>query len=436
MGQDANPSPKRPYFGWRIVAISGVLNALSGGLFHTGMSVYFLPLTRDFGISHTKLSVVFALRSLESGAEGPVAGFAVDRFGPRLVIIVGVVMGGLGFMLLALTQSYVMFLVVLLGVLGLGVSMPFHGIGKAINQWFRRRLGIAMSLAQSGSAIGGFALTNAVAWIVLTHGWRWAAFISGLVMLVVGLSLALNIRRPRGNEAAADDPSPLPSPDVRRAKASSEDELKDPSSTGATSLQGDFTVGEAFRTRVYWLLAAGIGLRLAAQTALTVHMVPMLVSREVNEGTAATMVALMSLVRLTSMIGAGLLSDFWSRPRMAGLSMLAGVLTAAAAIWAPSGITTGIMFAILFGCAQSSTSITWALIGQFFGRRDFGKLVGGVALVQTLMSTSGPIAAGLVFDNTGDYKIAFFAVGILYLLAAVLFWNLNTPVRGERPIGI
>ena len=434
MGQDANPSPKPRYFGWWIVSISGVLNAITGGLFHTGMSVYFLPLIRDFGVSHTKLSFAFSLASLEAGVQGPVAGFAVDRFGPRIVIIVGLVMSGVGFMLLATTQSYPIFLVVFLGLVAIGVSTPFNGIAKAINQWFRRRLGIAMSLTQSGSAIGGFLLTPAVAWVVLEYGWRWAAFISGLVLLVVGVSLALQIRRPRGDEAAVDDPSPSTSQGVGGGPESLDREPNDPSDTGVTNLQEEFTLGEALRTRVYWLIALAIGLRLAAQSALMVHMVPMLVSRDVGEGTAAIMVAMTSLVRLPSSIGAGLLADRWSRPRVAALSMLAGALTTAVALWGPSGVTTGIMFAFLFGISVSSNSITWVLVGQFFGRRDFGKLLGGVSLVQTVMSTGGPIAAGMVFDSTEEYTLAFVGVGIVFLVSAVLFWNLKTPVRRESPM--
>ena len=398
------------------------------------MSVYFLPLTRDFGVSHAKLSLIFSLRALEGGLEGPLTGFAVDRYGPKPVIVVGMVMAGLGFMLLAFTQSYLMFLVVFLGVLSIGLSIPSLGRAMAINLWFRRRLGIAMSLSRTGSAIGGFLLTPAVAWIVLEHGWRPAAFFSGLTLLVVGVPLALRFRRPRGDEAARDDPSALIPRVVRSAQVSRRGEPDDPSSTVATDLQEDFTLGEAFRTRVYWLVALAIGLRLAAQSALIVHMVPMLVSRDIGEGTAATMVALMSIVRLPSIIGAGLLADMWSRPKVAALSMSTGVLTAVVAIWGPDGITTGIAFAVLFGCAQSSNSITWALIGQFFGRRDFGKLAGGVTLVQTMMSFTGPIVAGIVFDRTQDYTLAFIGIGIVYLVVLVLFWTMKAPVKRERPI--
>ena len=116
----------------------------------------------------------------------------------RPVIVVGMVMAGLGFMLLAFTQSYLMFLVVFLSVLSIGLSIPSLGRAMAINLWFRRRLGIAMSLSRTGSAIGGFLLTPAVAWIVLEHGWRPAAFFSGLTLLVVGVPLALRFREAQG----------------------------------------------------------------------------------------------------------------------------------------------------------------------------------------------------------------------------------------------
>ncbi|MEK7778007.1 MAG: MFS transporter, partial [Chloroflexota bacterium] len=196
---------KRPrdfYKGWRIVIISGLFHVMFGGLYHTGLSVYFLPLIRTFEVSRTKLSFAFAVRSLEGGAEGPIVGYLVDRIGPRLIVFAGIIIGGTGFILMGLTQSYFTFLLVFLGVLAVGFSIPFHGLMAAINFWFRRRLGIAMSLAATGSAIGGFLVTPIIAWIVLNHSWRAAAIISGVTLLVVGLPLAFLVRKPIGDEAA------------------------------------------------------------------------------------------------------------------------------------------------------------------------------------------------------------------------------------------
>ena len=115
--------------------------------------------------------------------------------------------------------------------------------------------------------------------------------------------------------------------------------------------------------------------------------------------------------------------------RMAALSMVVGTITAVAMIWGPGGLVSGVMFAFFFAGAQSSDTITWALIGQYFGRKNFGSLRGGVSLLQSLMSTTGPIIAGWTFDRTGSYEQALVGVGIIYALAAFVFWTLRTPVR-------
>ncbi|MEE8442140.1 MAG: MFS transporter, partial [Dehalococcoidia bacterium] len=101
MNLDAENSRRRMYHGWRIVAFSSIFHGLFGGLYHTGIAVYFLPITRTFEISHAKMSLAFSLRSLEGGIEGPFVGYLVDRIGPKPVIFVGVIMGGVGFILLS-----------------------------------------------------------------------------------------------------------------------------------------------------------------------------------------------------------------------------------------------------------------------------------------------------------------------------------------------
>jgi MFS family permease len=180
------------------------------------------------------------------------------------------------------------------------------------------------------------------------------------------------------------------------------------------------------------LLATAIGLRLAGQQILIVHMVPILVSRDVGEVTAASLVALMSLMRLPSVIGAGFLGDMWSRQKVSALAMVAGSIAAAIAIWGPDGLSMGIAFAILFAGAQAGNAITWALIGHYFGRRNFASLRGGITLVQSLMSTVGPVVAGWVFDTTGSYNGALLGVLSIYGLSALVFWNLKVPTKAHR----
>ena len=413
--RDPSGAGWREYYGWRIVGVSALFHGLMGGIGHVGLSIYFLPLTREFGVSHTMVSVAFALRTLEGGLEGPIIGHLVDRLGGRVMVIIGVLLGGAGYLLMATTNSFALFLVVFLGLVSLGVSVPHHGLFATINQWFRRRLGLAMSLAISGSAIGGFMITPMVAWIVLNESWRLASVFSGILLVCLGLPLVLMVRNPKPGETEPED--------------SAAAGLGRDAGAFQQTTPVDFSIGEALRTSTYWLLAVSIGLRLTGQQVLMVHIVPILVSRGVSEGVAAGLVALMSLLRLPSVIGSGLISDMWSRQRVASVGMFCGTLTAVVGIWGPDGLATGALFVLFFALAQGSNAITWALVGQYFGRAKFASLRGGMSLIQSIMSFGTPIAAGWVFDTTGSYDYALIGVGLSYSMSATIFWLLKTPAR-------
>ncbi len=95
-------------------------------------------------------------------------GYLVDRFGPRAMVLAGGAAAGLGFMLLSLTNSFVTFLVVYIGVLSLGMNGGFnHGVMAAVNNWFIRRKGLAMSITSMGASIGGAVITPVVASLCL-----------------------------------------------------------------------------------------------------------------------------------------------------------------------------------------------------------------------------------------------------------------------------
>ncbi|MDP7085830.1 MAG: MFS transporter, partial [Dehalococcoidia bacterium] len=91
------------------------------------------------GLNRAATSLAYGLARLEGGIVGPLAGYLVDRLGPRTIITIGGLLAGLGFFLLALTPNFTTFLLVYVGVLALGVHMGFNnGIMAAVNQWFIR----------------------------------------------------------------------------------------------------------------------------------------------------------------------------------------------------------------------------------------------------------------------------------------------------------
>ena len=84
-------SPGRIFYGWWIVVIGCVLDAAKGGTYNTGFTLYFLPVLNELHLSRAAVSLPFSLAKLESALGGPLAGYLIDRFDLRVVMVAAVV---------------------------------------------------------------------------------------------------------------------------------------------------------------------------------------------------------------------------------------------------------------------------------------------------------------------------------------------------------
>ena len=107
------------FYGWRMVAAGSAMRMLGGGFHLYGFTIFFLPIPSELGLSRAATSLVFSLARAEGAIEGPLAGYVIDRYGPRPMMIAGILLSGLGYMLLATVQSYAAFLAVYPGVISL-----------------------------------------------------------------------------------------------------------------------------------------------------------------------------------------------------------------------------------------------------------------------------------------------------------------------------
>src|SRR5688572_13824823 len=101
------------------------VNALGGGIQSYGFSVFFLPLRDSLGISSASASLIFSLSRAEGAIEGPLAGYLIDRFGARTMIAIGASIMATGYIVLAGADSYIMVLIIYLGVISVGFNCGF-----------------------------------------------------------------------------------------------------------------------------------------------------------------------------------------------------------------------------------------------------------------------------------------------------------------------
>ena len=207
---------RRPqvFYGWVIVLAGYGVFALGGGLLFHAFGSYVKLLEQDFGWSRTQLSVAFSMQRIESGFLGPVQGWMVDRFGPRAVMLFGITLFGLGFMAFSQVQSLPWFYVVF-ALMATGQSLgSMLSLSVSLVNWFRRRRGLALGLVGTGMATGGILQPVVVAGLE-GWGWRTMAFVSGVIILAVGLPLTMLVRHRPEEHGLGPDGDPLV-PDAER----------------------------------------------------------------------------------------------------------------------------------------------------------------------------------------------------------------------------
>jgi MFS family permease len=426
MRRSLSQSPGRIFYGWWIVAIGCVQDAVKGGLFNTGFTLYFLPVLTELNLSRAATSLPFSLSRLEAALGAPFVGYLIDRFDVRVMLVAGTLLAGLGLILLSLTHSYLLFLLVFIGPLSFGFQAGFNQATLAVvAHWFRRKRGLAMAIVQTGQAIGGVLIFPLVALAVLKLGWRTAAVLSGLAVLTL-LPLVLFIRR------SPESMGLLPDGDRSPAQG------RHASPSGPTPPLDDtreFTTREALRTPTFWLLAAFHGLRNVPYAGVTVHLVPLLVWKGLDEPAAAFYVGLTALATVVSRPLTGWLGDRQSKQLIGAVGVLLGAAGLAVLAYGDGAWWALVLFAVLFSFGDGVNSVTWALVGDVFGRAHFATIRGWISMFQSFASMPAAVYTGWVYDRTQSYTQALIAFVICYGAAAIVLWLVPEPTR-PAPVAV
>jgi MFS family permease len=390
-----------------MVAIGSALRVLGGGLYYYGFSVFFLPLSEDLGLSRAATSLVFSMARAQGAFEGPVAGYFMDRFGPRPVIVMAIVMNGVGHMFLSNVHSYFALLLTYLGVVSLSFQAGFMDAPMVIaNTWFTRLRTMAMSMISASVGLGGFLFTPLLAAAVEHWGWRRAAFGNGITFLLLGLPLALLVRRsPESMGLWPDGDIPESVPVAKRGEHAK------------SSKEESFSLAEAMRTSPFWFLTIGTALRVIVLTAVTVHYIPILVWKGLSQTEAAFLLGVQAFLGIPITLSFGWLADRVNKPRLMAVCMLFAMLSFVFLILAQKAWQIW-FFIPLFSLVESTFPVNWSTVGEYFGRANFAKIRGSMIFIQAWGAVVGPVIAGAIYDHTQSYSYLLWGlIGVLFIVS-------------------
>ena len=408
--------PRNIFFGWYLVGISSFMLMLMSTTVFQGVGTFFVALERNFGWNRTTLSGAFALSRVEGALLGPLEGMLVDRLGTRKMVIIGYLVMGAGFIFYSQIQSIWQFYLAYLAIsLGSGVG-GWIAFVTLINNWFSRRRALAMSIAVSGIQLGGF-LVPLLAWGIENHDFRLTSLAIGVVLIVVAVPASHFVRNRPEDVGERPDGEPL-----RRAPLAS---------TGATQPETDDEVElsprQALRTLAFWVIAVARLTSVVSIVTLSVHLVPKLTDSGISLITANFVVTLYTFAAFLSGFIAGYLADRTSKIAVLFVCMFLQAL-AMGILTVTDSLPMAWLFAILWGAGFGGrVPLLTAIIGDFFGRRNFGSILGLNMVPSNIAMIFAPLFAGFMFDLRQSYFIPFAVFTIMGFIGAFVILLARQP---------
>jgi len=418
---------RRPlfFYGWVIVGITIIGMILVYGTRHS-FSVFFPPILDEFGWSRGSTALMLSLNILIYGLTAPIAGSLCDRWKPHRVILIGATVLGLATAGCAFASELWHFYL-LFGFL-MPIGTAFSGwplLGPTLVNWFAKRRGMVMGLAQVG---GGLSFTYGmfVEFVIAQVGWRHTYFvIAGIVIAVlVPLYFFFYHYRPekKGLKPYGADDQWIP---VELNGSTAEDQK---------SVPGGWTLRKALRTYQLWFMLASQSLYWGVGAYMVLgHQVKFAEDIGYSSTFAASVFALFGIFVAVGQLSAGL-SDWIGREKTVTLAVILalGALTALISVRDTSQPWLLYLYAICFGYGAGLCAPTiYAGLADIFHGRNFGVLSGLLMTGFGIGGIIGPWLGGFIYDVTGSYTNAFLLAMMCFALSGITFW-IAAPRKAEK----
>ena len=376
-----------------------------------GIALYGLPLyydfmVREFGWSRTTVTSGNALSKLLIGPLfGFLAGWVVDRFGPRRLMMVGIVLAGTALIGLgAVTALWMFYFFYVFNALGYVCGGPLPN-QVLLSRWFDKSRGKAMGFAYLGIGVGGAIVPLLGHWLTQQFGWRTSLQLLGLLIIVLALPLAYFVR-----EGPSDTP----------ARAASE---PPPSIAGV------------LRQPAFYLLLVGSMCSIGAVGGTNQHLKLFLsLDAGYSQAEAASVISMVLAFSIAGRLLMGWLSDYTSRKRV----MLLIYLLVGAAIpflFQAESRTAMYVFAVVFGLGLGGEYLIIPLMAaQLFGVRVLGRVMGIILTADGVAEATVPMLVGYLRDSTGSYDVGFTTLIVIAIAgAATIAFLPDRRVEVPRP---
>jgi MFS family permease len=403
---------KDGFYGWVNLAVMFFFNIAMMPML-LAFSFFLTSWKDELGWTSGMASGAQMLSSILMGFAAPLVGSFIMKRGAKRAIVIGNLINVAGLVLLA-NQHHIWQLYLGLGVfLGLGLSLGGMLAGMTvINNWFVMKRTMALSISMASMGLSGVIINPSIQALIITVGWRKSyLLLAAVVLLFCVIVPALLLKnRPEDLGQVPDGPASA-RPDAMGPRA--------PAYKHLYKTPVDFTAREAFRTPALWLLMVYGALQFLVMLGAGAYTLDFQIAIGISRMKAGFIASVFSAIMLISQLGIGFLGLRFKMHSMAVVSMIMGMIGFAFLAFGYS-VPMMLGYAVIYGLAGGIQSIAMGnLFPDYFGRKEFPKIMGYTMPFNTLVSSLGAPLAGIIHDKTGSYVPAF---RLFLVLLAISFF--------------
>ena len=412
------------FYGWTVLFAAGSSMVVRNSAASLTLAVFIFPMSEDLGWSRTLIAGAASLGGLVATVASPVVGWALDRYGARVILTGSVFILGLSTVSLAWATVPVAFYL----AYGLGrviFSSPLNiGPSVVVSRWFVRRRGLATGFLFLSHSLGMITFPLIAGLVIKYRGWEDAWIALGVLVWILALGPVSMLVRQTPEEVGLLPDGDPPMPQAGEAE------------TSAVTEEQNWTLREAARTPTLWLLAMATGSLFLLQSGTNIHQGAYFLDQGLGVGVSAATLSLNAVFT-----GVGSIFWGWLVDRVPVRFTYAGValMMAVALILFPMADTTveALIVASIFGAAVGGILVVPVVAyADYFGRRSLSAIRGVTEPFVSLGQAIGALFSGIVYDVTGSYKDAFLVLSILGFATIAMLLATRAPVRGRQGIQI
>ncbi|MFC1984264.1 MFS transporter [Chloroflexota bacterium] len=393
------------FYGWVVLVAIIASSSIMMGI-NSSFGVFFRSLEDTFNLTRATTSAILSSRMAVSCISAFLGGWAIDRYGPRIVLSIMGFFIGLSLILTSQTTSAWQLFMTYSLLLAIGVGASYVVMTSTVLRWFHRKRGLALGIAGSGGGLGIAFVAPLSAFLIESLEWRIALMILGGIAWLVILPVSQLLKKdPYEIGALPDGTTPgYQTPVIEQ---------------GATSPQ-KVSLLRVFQATSFWsFLFIGLLMAFSAVFVMT-HIVPHAIDLGFSATESSIILSLSGITMSAGRLIAGVITDKLSAKVVA---IICSLLQGAALLWLVWVQELWMLY--LFGVVHGFTiggfgTSNTVLIGRTFGLNDIGKILGVLEIGIFIGGAIGPFVGGLIFDVSNSYTLAFLIMAGMILARILL----------------